>query len=54
MVFMKSGSITGVLCPSLNDYSRALNVLRAWRPDSCALPEQRVYAGQKFEIGRSC
>lgn len=50
---MKPRFISEEHCLSLNKYDRALNVLRAWPTEACALCEQRVYADQDFRAQKS-
>lgn len=47
MVLVKSRFINEKLRYSIDDYGGALNVLRAWRTEGCALCEQKAYADQK-------
>lgn len=47
MVSVKSRSINGGFCPSVEDYSVTLSVLISLTAKRCSLHEQRVYASQK-------
>lgn len=52
MVLVRSPSISRVVCSSLYDYDRALNVARASGLHRCMKREQRVYANLGFGAQR--
>lgn len=53
IVFVKSGFISVGLCPSLDEYERALNIVSAWRTEECAVGEQRFYAAREFRAEKN-